>query len=313
MQRITSFLAISPIKMETLILAGVLNLALLLPLQGRIGDDPKACAARYGVAIEVSPDGGFIWYRKDGIKVACNFTEGLCSAISYSMINTQFVIQCELGKEPRFTKEQVDRILNLNRGDATWSQESKDSHGEKEDGIYKTSDGKLHALVYSYAVNIESIASRQAYLAKINPAAVDKTLTSFESGIGDDLSSVIRNMPDVPQPPDPLEESIKQLEKSNKERQENMELQYSAASDAIASLDLIAKRVQKRQEMRDMLVRLEALKAEVAATKDPDVLKSLRAKEAALTAEMIQVNKEYELLDVEYKRFKPIEALPLVK
>jgi hypothetical protein len=55
------------------------------------------------------------------------------------------------------------------------------------------------------------------------------------------------------------------------------------------------------------------LKAEVAATEDPDVLKSLRAKEAALTAEMIQVNKEYELLDVEYKRFKPIEALPLVK
>jgi hypothetical protein len=265
------------------------------------------------MVIEESPDGGVIEFENDGIRVACRFADGACSAISYSLIRTGFVTREELGKEPRFTKEQAARILNLNRGGSTWSQESKASYGEKEDGIYKTSDGKLHALVNSVEVNIESIAFQQAKLAKIDPAAVDKTLASFESGTGDVQSPVIRNLPDVPKPPDPLEESMKKLEKSNKELQENMELQNRAAAEAMASLDLIAKRVQKRQDMRDMLVRFKALEAELAAAKSPDVLNALRAKEAALTAEMNQAVKEYRVLDAEFKKSHTTDDLPAAK
>ncbi len=299
--------------MRKLILSVVLNFALLLPSQGRIGDDQKACAARYGIVIEESPDGCFIGFEKDGIRVTCRFAEGKCSAISYSLLGTGFVACEELGKEPRFTKEQAARILNLNRGGATWGQETKDSYGEKQDGIYKTNDGKLHALVNSVAVNVESIAFQKAKLAKIDPAAVDKTLTSFERGTSDVQSPVIRNLPDLPKPPDPLEESIKQLEKSNKEQQKNMEHQNRAAAEAMASLDLIAKRVQKRQDMRDMLVKFKALEADLAAAKSPEVLKALRAKEAALTDEMNQAAKEYEVLDAEFKKSKPTDTPPVSK
>jgi hypothetical protein len=150
-------------------------------------------------------------------------------------------------------------------------------------------------------------------LAKIDPIAVDKTLTSFESGTGDIQIPVIRNLPDVLKPPDPLEESIKQLEISNKKLQENMEHQNRAAADAMASLDLIAKRVQKRKEMRDILLKFKALKAELTEDKSSDALKALRAKEVDLTAEMNQTREEYEVLDSEFKKFKPTDTPPVSK
>ena len=121
------------------------------------------------------------------------------------------------------------------------------------------------------------------------------------------------NLPEVPKQPDPLEESIKQLDKSNKEFQENMKIQNLAAAEAMASLDLVAKRVQKRQEMRDMLARFKTLESELAAAKSPEVLKALRVKEAALTEEMNQAAKEYEVLDAEFKKSKKPEAFPAGK
>lgn len=292
--------------MATLILFGSLNLALIHPLLGRIGDDSKACADRYGVAIEKSPDDGFIKFEKDGVRVACVFADGVCSVISYTLINTEVIMRGELGKGPRFTKDQIVRILNLNRGGSTWSQESRDSYGEKEDGIYKTSDGKLHASVSLVAVSIESIAFQQTKLAKVGASAVDKTLASFESSAGEVQSPVIKLLPDVPKPPDPLEESMKKLEDSNEKLKQNMAIQ----NGAMATLDLVAKRVQKRQEMRDMLVKLEALEAELAAARSPDVLKALRAKETALTAEMNKALKEYEVLEAEFKKLNPTDDLP---
>ena len=50
-----------------------------------------------------------------------------------------------------------------------------------------------------------------------------------------------------------------------------------------------------RQLMRERLAKKNRKQAELAAAKGPDVLKALRAKEAALTAEMNQTAKEYEV------------------
>jgi hypothetical protein len=296
-------------KIETLIVALALHLMLLMPLHGRIGDSPKACADRYGVAIEESPDGGYINFEKDGLRVACRFAKGTCSVIRYSLINTGIVITEELGKERSLSEEQNTRILNLNRGGSTWTQVTKDDYNE----IYKTSDGKLHASVNSVAVTIESVAFQQAQLAKVDAAAVDKTLTSFESGTGDVQSPAIKNLPDVPEQSDPIEESTKKLEKTMKEWQENTELRNRANLEAMASIDLIAKRVQKRQEMSDMLIRYKDLESALSAAKSPDDLKALREKEAALTAEMNQALKEYEVMDAEFKKSKPTDDSPAGK
>jgi predicted nuclease with TOPRIM domain len=99
---------------------------------------------------------------------------------------------------------------------------------------------------------------------------------------------------------------MKKLEDSNEKLKQNMAIQ----NGAMATLDLVAKRVQKRQEMRDMLVKLEALEAELAAARSPDVLKALRAKETALTAEMNKALKEYEVLEAEFKKLNPTDDLP---
>jgi hypothetical protein len=301
------------VTFKVLVLAGVLNGALMMKLSARIGDDPKVCSSKYGVAIEDSPDGRFLKFEKDGIRVTCLFADGVCSAINYSLIPTGYVIREELGKAPRFTKEQAALILNLNRGEATWSQESKDGFGEKEDGFYKTSDGKLHAEVSSVGVSIELIKFHQAKLAKVESQAVAKTLASFESGPADVQNPVIRYLPDVPKQPDPLEESMKELEKSNKELQENMRIQNLAAAEAMASLDLVAKRVQKRQEMRDMLARFKNLEAELAVAKSPEILKALQLQEAALTEEMNRAAKEYEALDSEFNESKKPDTSPAGK
>jgi antibiotic biosynthesis monooxygenase (ABM) superfamily enzyme len=103
------------------------------------------------------------------------------------------------------------------------------------------------------------------------------------------------------------------LEKSNKELQENMRIQNLAAAEAMASLDLVAKRVQKRQEMRDMLARFKNLEAELAVAKSPEILKALQLQEAALTEEMNRAAKEYEALDSEFNESKKPDTSPAGK
>ena len=286
-------------------IASAFTLAFILPLSARIGDTPGVCASKYGEIIEASPDGGFVVFQKDGVRMSCSFTDGVCSAISYTLCPTGNVVLAETRKEARFTKDQANRLLNFNRGTATWIQESKDKYGQEQDGLYKSNDGKLQAYVSFVAVNIQTIEAYRARLAQVEVAAVDKTIRSFESGDEDTQAPVIRNIPEVPKEPDPLEESLKKMEKSNQEFKESMEKQKHETDKALASLDLIAKRVQKRAEMKDLLARYEGLKLELAAAKTPDAIKALKAKEAALTDEMNKAVKDYGVMDAEYKKLKP--------
>lgn len=149
-------------------------------LHARIGETPEECGKRYGRVVErTPPHGTYEEFQKDGVKTRCAYEQGRCYSITYELIFVQTVISYKSGEEPRFSKEQAIRLLEMNASGSKWIQKIPADYGMPHDGVYETIDGKLHARINFCGVRIETMDMHKKDIRNIQPDALDQTIKSF--------------------------------------------------------------------------------------------------------------------------------------
>ena len=207
--------------MKTILL---LLTVLALPAMGRIGMTMQECQNLYGEPIKTS---GFkVCYQKGGVEIDCWFEGERCVVVSYVLAVPSRVIFEDIEKRNRFTTEQESRLLNFNRAGSVWEKVKKESYGREQDGVYKTQDGKLQALVNFACVSIETVEGYNARKADTEKPAVDKVVASFGSDAGIEPRLILKELPPNEEElrMKELQEATDNLKKSLEEQRELQEL-----------------------------------------------------------------------------------------
>lgn len=143
----------------------------------RIGETLEQCSKRYGGVRELVQ--GRDWtsasYGASGLTVTCWFSGGQCTTIIFGLLEHSRVDLPALSERPQLSQEQAMRILEANRGESAWERRG----GTEGAPLYKTADGKLHALVSSFGVSIQTVADIEARKALLTPEAIDKAIEGF--------------------------------------------------------------------------------------------------------------------------------------
>lgn len=145
----------------------------------RIGDSPQQCEARYGTPTVMPParDTERLRFSKGQLIVTCWFWEGRCCSIDYEIIKPSNVVYPKEITAERFELSQAQRFLNFNG--AEWLHEQTDEYGKPFDGIYRTKDGKLQALINFTGVTIETTEWHACNLKKAQPAEINKAIEAI--------------------------------------------------------------------------------------------------------------------------------------
>ena len=109
----------------------------------RIGDTPEQCQQRYGAPYKSQAP--WTYYKKSGFILMVSFYEGKVDCISYRKVEEN-----ALGKGVDISDNEIDQLLKLNAGQATWKKRrviSMDREWQTEDdslsAFYKTFDNFL--------------------------------------------------------------------------------------------------------------------------------------------------------------------------
>jgi hypothetical protein len=165
--------------MKTIAIIITIQISIVAALQARIGDTPEQSEKRYLDSSLTDAKYQGEWMRKDGIITRCFFAGGKCVGVIYDLATESRVIIPDFEDQPNFTEDQVLKLLALNGGKAKWKKTIDDHHGKPFHGIYVTEDGKLHALVNSAGVSVETTDYRREMSGKISKSSVDATISGF--------------------------------------------------------------------------------------------------------------------------------------
>ena len=280
------------------------GVAVILPTgfaEARIGASLEECKAAYGSVRETRSDGKKISYQRDAVLANCWFlNEGRCDSVTYQRLAGSIVDVPEIGKEPRFSRDQSMALLNLNRGSSTWSQVSRDQYGEDYDGIYVTADGKVRACVSRNGVALESVEDTEQWKKKCEDQSVTATIASFSQGASD--GPEIRQ--DAPVPPPTAEEieaqrSAVEMEKMLQDWNKSQE-EVQKASDKLQDvLNKVAARVAKKEEIERHIVALPEIQKAMEQSKNEADRIAAEKREAEWNATARRLAAEYEVLKEE--------------
>lgn len=104
--------------MKTLLLSTFVGLAMLMPAEGRIGETPAQCEARYGKPLKIDKDAKIIFYQKGGLNLAVIFFEGKADGLIYSKIETDV-----LNHPVEMSATEIEVILKANANGKEWKKD----------------------------------------------------------------------------------------------------------------------------------------------------------------------------------------------
>lgn len=147
----------------------------------RIGETPQQCEARYGKPTIMHParDTERVRFSVGQILITCWFWEGKCCSIDYEIGKPSNVVYPKDITAERFELSQAQRFLKFNSAGGEWVHEQPEEYGKPFDGVYKTKDGKLQALVNFTGVTIETTDWHALNVKQAEAAEIEKVIDAI--------------------------------------------------------------------------------------------------------------------------------------
>lgn len=151
---------------------------LMSPADAKIGETKEECKARYQEAGRSLRFDNL--FSKGGLNTDCSFDlEGKCVVVSYRILFVGSVAEAALGARPRFTAEQVQKLMKLNCGGSEWEKIKDEPGGSDYDGTFKTKDGRRQAKVNYTGVTIESVDYVEKLKTLAKPEVIDSVVNEI--------------------------------------------------------------------------------------------------------------------------------------